>query len=272
MSNASISIFAFDSHAVRTFTDDATGEPLFVAKDVCAVLDYKDPTTAVRSHCRGVQKLHPILDSLGRTQEVRVLTEADVLRLIVSSNMPEAERFEKWVFAEVLPSIRKTGGYTQPQQTSNAFALALVESMARTLRMSESGVLLMYQKMAGIYAPEAVSAIPVYAIDAPPSTTGAAPTSSMPTASLTALLAEFEIGIIAPMANKMLARAGMLEEVTRPSSRGMVKKFWSVTEKGLKYGKNVTSAANPKETQPHWYKHSFDELIHSHMTFVAMAV
>lgn len=111
----SLSIFAFDSHAVRTVTDDATGEALFVAKDVCGVLEYKDPTTAVRSHCRGVQKLHPILDSLGRTQEVRVLTEADVLRLIVSSTLPAAERFEKWVFEEVLPSIRKTGQYAAPK-------------------------------------------------------------------------------------------------------------------------------------------------------------
>ena len=265
MSNASISIFAFDSHAVRTFTDDATGDPLFVGKDVCAVLEYKDHTNAMKQHCRGVAKHHPILDSLGRMQDVRVLTEPDVLRLIVSSNMPEAERFEKWVFEEVLPSIRKTGGYTQPQQTSNAFALALVESMARTLRMSESGVLLMYQKMAGIYAPEAVSAIPVYAIDAPPSTTGAAPTSSMPTASLTALLAEFEIGVSAVTANKMLANAGMLEAIERPSSKGVSKRFWSVTDAGLKYGKNVVSPSNPKETQPHWYKATFKELVRTHM-------
>lgn len=111
----SVSVFNFDSQAVRTVTDDATGEALFVAKDVCAVLGYKDPTTAVRSHCRGVQKLRPILDSLGRTQEVRILTEPDVLRLIVSSTLPAAERFEKWVFEEVLPSIRKTGQYAAPK-------------------------------------------------------------------------------------------------------------------------------------------------------------
>lgn len=265
MSNASISIFAFDSHAVRTFTDDATGEPLFVGKDVCAVLEYKDHTNAMKQHCRGVAKHHPILDSLGRMQDVRVLTEPDVLRLIVSSNMPEAERFEKWVFEEVLPSIRKTGGYTQPQQTSNAFALALVESMARTLRMSESGVLLMYQKMAGIYAPEAVSAIPVYAIDAPPSTTGAAPTSSMPTASLTVLLNEHDIGMTARAANKILEKAGILVELTRPSSRGTSHKYWSLTDAGLMFGKNVVSPSNPKETQPHWYRQCFKTLVDTYL-------
>ncbi len=110
-----LSVFNFDTHAVRTVTDDATGEPLFVAKDVCAVLGYKDHTNAIKQHCRGVAKHHPILDSLGRTQEVRVLTEPDVLRLIVSSTLPAAERFEKWVFEEVLPSIRKTGQYAAPK-------------------------------------------------------------------------------------------------------------------------------------------------------------
>ena len=264
MSNASISIFAFDSHAVRTVTDDATGEPLFVGKDVCAVLGYNNHNKAMQDHCKGVTVRYP-LQTAGGVQELRVLTEPDVLRLIVSSTLPEAERFEKWVFEEVLPSIRKTGGYTQPQQTSNAFALALVESMARTLRMSESGVLLMYQKMAGIYAPEAVSAIPVYAIDAPPSTTGAAPTSSMPTASLTVLLNEHDIGMTARAANKILEKAGILVELTRPSSRGTSHKYWSLTDAGLMFGKNVVSPSNPKETQPHWYRQCFKTLVDTYL-------
>jgi anti-repressor protein len=83
------------------------GASHFVGKDVADRLGYADPTTAIRSHCRGVQKLHPILDSLGRKQEVRVLAEPDVLRLIVGSRLPAAERFERWVFEEVLPAIRK---------------------------------------------------------------------------------------------------------------------------------------------------------------------
>lgn len=107
--------------------------------------------------------------------------------------------------------------------------------------------------------------LPVYAIDAPPSTTGEAPTSSMPTASLTTLLDEFDIGVSAFTANKMLANAGMLEAIERPSSKGAVKRFWSVTDAGLKYGKNVVSPSNPKETQPHWYKASFKELVNTYM-------
>ena len=80
MSNASISIIAFDSHAVRTVTDDVTGEPLFVGKDVCAVLGYNNHNKAMQDHCKGVTVRYP-LQTAGGAQELRVLTEPDVLRL-----------------------------------------------------------------------------------------------------------------------------------------------------------------------------------------------
>ena len=67
----------------------------------------------MKQHCRGVAKRYPIVDSLGRTQEARGLTEPDMYRLIAGSQLPAAQRFETWVFDEVLPSIRKTGGYTK---------------------------------------------------------------------------------------------------------------------------------------------------------------
>lgn len=109
--------YEFEGATVRVVEID--GEAHFVGKDVAERLGYADPTTAIRSHCRGVQKLHPIPDALGRTQEARVLSEPDVLRLIVKSNLPAAERFERWVFEEVLPSIRKTGGYRAASVTAD---------------------------------------------------------------------------------------------------------------------------------------------------------
>ena len=88
---SSITPFKFqDSVEVRTVTDDG-GEVLFVGKDVCKALGYSNHNDAMNDHCRGVAKRYPILDSLGRTQEARVLTEADVLRLIVNSKLPAAE-------------------------------------------------------------------------------------------------------------------------------------------------------------------------------------
>lgn len=76
------------------------GEPWFVGKDVAAALGYVDTTNAMKQHCRGVVKHHLIADSLGRMQETRVLSEPDMLRLIVNSTLPSAERFERWVFDE----------------------------------------------------------------------------------------------------------------------------------------------------------------------------
>ena len=69
----------------------------------------------MKQHCRGVVKRHPIVDRLGRKQEARILPESDVMRLICGSTLPEAVAFEKLVFEEILPTIRKHGAYvTEP--------------------------------------------------------------------------------------------------------------------------------------------------------------
>lgn len=108
----SVTPFKFqESTEVRTVTDDG-GEVLFVGKDVCDALGYTNASKAIGDHCKGVTIRYP-LQTAGGVQEVRVLTEADVLRLIVNSKLPAAEAFERWVFEEVLPSIRKTGSYIQ---------------------------------------------------------------------------------------------------------------------------------------------------------------
>lgn len=110
-----VSIFNFnDSFPVRTVTIDA--ETWFVGKDICQALGYTNSSKAINDHCRGVTKCYPILDSLKRKQEVRILSEADVMRLICGFNLPSAVKFERWVFEEVLPSIRKTGKYAAPVQ------------------------------------------------------------------------------------------------------------------------------------------------------------
>jgi prophage antirepressor-like protein len=120
--------FNFENTTLRVVTGD-NGEPLFVGKDLCEALGYKDTTNAMKQHCKGVVKHHPIIDILGRKQEARVLTEADMFRLIVSSQLPAAERFEAWVFEEVLPTIRKTGSYTAPSSTKTHDALDLAPKM-----------------------------------------------------------------------------------------------------------------------------------------------
>ena len=100
--------------SLRTYEED--GQVLFCGKDVAKALGYKDTTNAMKRHCRGVVKRHPITDSLGRTQEAVFITEPDLYRLITHSKLQTAERFERWVFEEVLPAIRRTGGYMVAKQ------------------------------------------------------------------------------------------------------------------------------------------------------------
>lgn len=104
-----ITIFKFQSHSVRTVTDEH-GNPWFVAKDVCEVLDIANPRNAM-SRIPDTQKGVRQMDTLGGTQRISIISEAGLYRLVMRSDKPEAEPFIDWVTAEVLPAIRKTGGY-----------------------------------------------------------------------------------------------------------------------------------------------------------------
>lgn len=121
--------------SVRTVKHD--GQVYFVGKDVAEALGYSNSNDALKRHCRGVVKHYPIVDSLGRNQYARVISEPDMYRLIVNSKLPGAERFESWVMEEVLPSIRRTGGYMTtvqgetPEQTMARALLIANDTMAR---------------------------------------------------------------------------------------------------------------------------------------------
>lgn len=110
-------VHIFNDRQVRTV--EIEGDIFFVGKDVCSVLGYKDTANAMKLHCKGVVKRHPLCTA-GGTQNVRVLSESDVMRLICSSQLPEAVKFEKWVFEEVLPAVRKHGGYLTPAKVEEA--------------------------------------------------------------------------------------------------------------------------------------------------------
>jgi prophage antirepressor-like protein len=84
----------------------------FPATEIAVILGYSNPRKAILDHCKkdGVT-IRDAIDSLGRKQQKKYINEGNLYRLIVKSKLPEAEKFEKWVFEEVLPTIRKTGGY-----------------------------------------------------------------------------------------------------------------------------------------------------------------
>jgi prophage antirepressor-like protein len=116
--------FQFDGREIRVVADDA-GEPQFVGKDICDALAYANAADAIAKHCKGVAKRYP-LQTAGGMQEMRVLSEPDVLRLIVNCTLPAAQAFERLVFEEILPTIRKTGSYSasaSPAQSPLAVAI-----------------------------------------------------------------------------------------------------------------------------------------------------
>ena len=93
--------------SVRVIDED--GKYLFCGTDVARALGYSIPSKAVNTHCKGVSKMEA--PTSGGVQKLLFIPEGDVYRLIVHSKLPSAERFERWVFDEVLPSIRQHGAY-----------------------------------------------------------------------------------------------------------------------------------------------------------------
>lgn len=102
---------------IRTIEEN--GVVLFCGADVARALGYSNTKDAIIRHCRGVVK-RDLTDNLGRQQEAAFIPEPDLYRLIVKSQLPEAEKFEKWVFEEVLPSVRKHGAYMTPEKLKEA--------------------------------------------------------------------------------------------------------------------------------------------------------
>ena len=101
-------------------TTEIDGKPYFVANDVARALGYKRPADAVTAHCKGSVKHRYLTD--GGEQELKVIPEGDIYRLTVRSKLPSAEKFEKWVFDEVIPSIHQYGAYMTEQTIEKALA------------------------------------------------------------------------------------------------------------------------------------------------------
>ncbi len=103
---------------IRTIQKD--DKVLFCGSDVARALGYARPADAISAHCKGVCVLPT--PSAGGVQNTKFITEGDVYRLIAHSKLPGAERFERWVFDEVLPSIRKHGAYMTEDVLEQALA------------------------------------------------------------------------------------------------------------------------------------------------------
>lgn len=131
MSN--IELFKNESFGeIRTITENE--QVLFCAKDVASALGYDQPLKAIDRHCKkGRVCFVPHPQSSDKTIEMKFIPESDVYRLIVKSKLPQAEEFEKWLFEDVLPSIRKNGGYISNQEN-----LTQEEILAKALIVAQN--------------------------------------------------------------------------------------------------------------------------------------
>ena len=97
--------------SVRTIEEN--GKILFCGSDVAKALGYRRPKDAINAHCKGAVKRRL---TNGGVQEMKMISEGDVYRLISHSRLPSAEKFESWIFDDVLPTIRRTGGYVSNEE------------------------------------------------------------------------------------------------------------------------------------------------------------
>lgn len=108
----------FNSHEfgqVRTF--DKGGEPWFVGKDVATILGYERTADAIRAHVDEDDKGVGEIQTPGGKQKIVIINESGLYSLVLSSKLPTAKKFKHWVTAEILPSIRRTGGYIADAET-----------------------------------------------------------------------------------------------------------------------------------------------------------
>jgi hypothetical protein len=193
---------------------------------------------------------------LGRPRSTRIynVCERDSY-VIVAQLSPEftSKLVDRWQELEV--AVAKHAP-TMANNSKIVGELAILECFDRLLKPAPSSKMMMLSKIAENNGLDP-KFLPGYAVDAAPDAAGG---SSMPTKSATALLKDFGLGGSVVSFNKKLEVAGYLKVLTRKNSKQEVVPFWSITDKGLAYGKNLTSPQSPRETQPHWYVDRFLEL------------
>ena len=130
MDENKIQVWNYESSEIRTV--QVNGEPWFVGKDVASVLGYSNPRDAINKRVDDEDKGVAKCDTLGGVQDLTIINESGLYSLVLSSKLPNAKKFKRWVTSEVLPSIRKNGGYIAGQET-----LSDEELMAKALMVAQ---------------------------------------------------------------------------------------------------------------------------------------
>ena len=122
-----VQLFNFENHEVRSLL--LNNEPWFVGKDVADVLGYADTNQAIRKHVDNEDRLTRRFDGTGQSRDMTIINESGLYSLVLSSKLPCAKKFKRWVTSEVLPALRKTGQYQVKELSGQELmAKALIEA------------------------------------------------------------------------------------------------------------------------------------------------
>lgn len=124
-----VQLFNFENHEVRSLL--LNNEPWFVGKDVAEVLGYERADNAIRNHIDKEDKLMHQISASGQNRNMTIINESGLYSLVLSSKLPSAKKFKRWVTSEVLPALRKTGQYQVKELSgSELMAKALIEAQS----------------------------------------------------------------------------------------------------------------------------------------------
>ncbi len=131
-----LQLFNFENQQVRTLTINE--EPYFVGKDIATILGYKNTKDALLKHVDEEDKLGAQIATSGQRREMTIINESGLYSLILSSKLPNAKKFKRWVTSEVLPTIRKTGSYQLPQTPEGQIRLLLKSNVHMDERLTNA--------------------------------------------------------------------------------------------------------------------------------------
>ena len=126
-----VQLFNFENHEVRSLVINS--EPWFVGKDVASILGYKKPENAITNHVDDEDKTTTLIQGTGSNYKSKtvIINESGLYSLVLSSKLPSAKKFKRWVTSEVLPALRKTGQYQVKELSgSELMAKALIEAQS----------------------------------------------------------------------------------------------------------------------------------------------
>ena len=233
-----LSIFDYKGKQVRTIQKD--GETWWVLKDVCAVLGISDGRRVAERLDVDEWSQTPVSDRLGRSQDTYIINESGLYNVILRSDKAEAKPFRKWVTGEVLPSIRKTGGYGRQDEA----LLKLTEHVGKLTEM-----------VIGLYEDKRKEERTVprqakqLALDG---------TEERELCGVTELLNRFDLAYGAAEFNAMMREKGYMEKrkYNRLWEKGE-REIDILTEKGLPYGQNCKHVRSSRGAQPKYYADCF---------------